>query len=57
MPTLVDSNVILDIFTEDPKWFEWSSQKLAECAEKDTLIINPIIYAEVSIRFEQIEEL
>jgi len=57
MPTLVDSNVILDIFTEDPKWFEWSSQKLAECAEKDTLIINPIIYAEVSIRFERIEEL
>ncbi len=57
MPILVDSNVILDIFTEDPKWFEWSSQKLAEYAEKDTLIINPIIYAEVSIRFERIEEL
>jgi len=57
MPVLVDSNVILDIFTEDPKWFDWSSRKLAEYAEKDTLIINPIIYAEVSIRFERIEEL
>ncbi len=57
MPTLVDSNVILDVFTEDPKWFEWSSQKLAEYAEKDILVINPIIYAEVSIRFESIEEL
>lgn len=57
MPTLVDSSVILDVFTEDPKWFEWSSRKLAEYAEKNTLIINPIIYAEVSIRFERIEEL
>ena len=57
MPVLVDSNVILDIFTEDPEWFEWSSRKLSECAEKDTLLINPIIYAEVSIRFERIEEL
>ncbi len=57
MPVLVDSNVLLDIFTEDPEWFEWSSQKLAEYAEKDTLLINPIIYAEVSIRFERIEEL
>ncbi|QIJ72724.1 type II toxin-antitoxin system VapC family toxin [Thermosulfuriphilus ammonigenes] len=53
MPVLVDSNVILDIFTEDPEWFEWSSRKLAEYAEKDTLIINPIIYAEISIRFEK----
>ena len=57
MPILVDSNVILDIFTEDPEWFEWSAGKLSECAEKDALIINPIIYAEVSIRFERIEEL
>ena len=57
MPVLVDSNVFLDIFTEDPKWFSWSSRTLAECAEKDLLIINPIIYAEVSIRFERIEEL
>ncbi len=57
MPVLVDSNVILDIFTEDPKWFSWSSRTLAEYAEKDLLIINPIIYAEVSIRFERIEEL
>ena len=38
MPALVDSNVILDIFTEDLVWFDWSSQKLTEYAEKDTLI-------------------
>jgi len=57
MTVLVDSNVILDIFTEDPKWFDWSARKLSEWAEKDHLVINPIIYAEVSIRFERIEEL
>ena len=57
MPALVESNVILDIFTEDPVWFDWSSQKLTEYAEKDTLIINPIIYGEVSVRFKTIEEL
>ena len=57
MTVLVDSNVILDIFTEDPKWFDWSAKKLSELAEKDHLVINPIIYAEVSIRFERIEDL
>ena len=57
MTVLVDSNVILDIFTEDPKWFDWSARKLSEWAEKDHLVINPIIYAEVSIRFERIEDL
>ncbi len=57
MPVLVDSNIILDIFTEDPKWFDWSAKALAEWAEREVLIINPIIYAEISIRFERIEEL
>jgi predicted nucleic acid-binding protein len=46
---LVDSNVILDIVTEDVNWFEWSANKLSECADQTTLNINPIIYAEVSI--------
>jgi predicted nucleic acid-binding protein len=54
---LVDSNVLLDIATEDPRWAEWSSNALAEAADKAPLSINPIIYAEVSIRFETIEEL
>ena len=54
---LVDSNVLLDTLTEDPNWFRWSSNALAEAAENATLVINPIIYAEVSIRFERIEEL
>ena len=54
---LVDSNVLLDTLTEDADWFQWSSNALAEAAENATLVINPIIYAEVSIRFERIEEL
>lgn len=54
---LVDSNVLLDIFTEDPAWFEWSSDTLAELAEHSVLVVNPIVYAEISVRFETIEEL
>ena len=54
---LVDSNVILDVLTEDPTWFEWSSSRLAELAEAATLVLNPIIYAEISIRFDRIEDL
>jgi predicted nucleic acid-binding protein len=56
MDILVDSNVILDIVTEDKKWFPWSSQALAKYAETHTLIINPIIYAEVSVGFDRIED-
>lgn len=54
---LVDSNVILDVVTDDPQWGEWSSSMLAHCANSSTLVINPIIYAEVSVGFERIEEL
>ena len=53
---LVDSNVILDVLTEDAKWLEWSAANLAVCAEQAILVINPIIYAEVSVRFESIED-
>jgi len=54
---LVDSNVLLDVMTEDENWLEWSSGALERCAEESVLCINPMIYAEVSIRFERIEEL
>jgi predicted nucleic acid-binding protein len=53
----VDSNVLLDVLTEDPQWSAWSGQALAECAERSALAINPLVYAEVSIRFDRIEEL
>ena len=54
---LVDSNVLLDILVEDPGWYHWSSQQLAQCAEDSVLVINPIIFAEVSIGFQHVEEL
>ena len=48
---------MLDVLTEDAEWSAWSGEALAECAERSALAINPLIYAEVSIRFERIEEL
>jgi predicted nucleic acid-binding protein len=57
MAVLVDSDVLLDVLTEDPVWFEWSSRALAELVEREVLAINPIIYAEVSISFDRIEDL
>lgn len=55
--TLVDSNVLLDVLTEDPEWFDWSSAAIESQAERSVLVIDRLIYAEVSIRFERIEEL
>ena len=54
---LVDSNVILDVFLNDPKWADWSESALEEASASHRLFINPIIYAEVSIGFERIEEI
>jgi len=54
---LVDSNVLLDVMTEDEEWFAWSSGALERAAEESILCINPVVYAEVSIRFARIEEL
>ncbi len=55
--TLVDANVLLDIFTEDPRWLDWSIDALATAAESGPLVINPVIYAEVSVRFSRVEDL
>lgn len=55
--TLVDSNVLLDVLTEDPAWLTWSSDALAAAAEAGPLVINPVIYSEVSIRFTTVEAL
>lgn len=55
--TLVDANVLLDIFTDDPTWAAWSATALADAADRGPLWINPIIYAEVSVRFTTVEAL
>lgn len=54
---LVDSNVLLDVLTDDPQWCDWSAAQLDACAAQGELAINPIIYAEVSVGFERIEDL
>lgn len=54
---LVDSNILLDIATNDRNWGDWSERALAECAEQAPLILNPIVYAEVSIGYTTIEAL
>jgi predicted nucleic acid-binding protein len=56
MITLVDSSVILDLVTDDPEWSDWSADALSQAADESALAINPLIFAEVSIRFPTIEE-
>jgi predicted nucleic acid-binding protein len=55
--TLVDSNVLLDVITEDEEWLDWSAAALARAADASPLAINPIVYAEVAARFARIEDL
>lgn len=57
MAVLVDSNVILDVATEDPTWASWSAEALARAADASVLVINPIVFAEVSVGFERVEDL
>ncbi|MEO6783278.1 MAG: type II toxin-antitoxin system VapC family toxin [Bradyrhizobium sp.] len=54
---LVDANVLLDVMTEDARWLAWSAEAIERAADRYRLVINPIIYAEVSIRYSRIEEL
>lgn len=54
---LVDSNILLDVFLDDPQWADWSETALATYSIDTTLYINPIVYTEVSIGFDRIEDL
>jgi len=54
---LVDTNVLLDVLQNDPEWAPWSQEKLDAASATDGLAINPVIYAELSIAFDRIEEL
>ena len=52
----VDSCILLDLFTDDPKWADWSESVLGKYSQSNTLFINSIVYTEVSIGFNRIEE-
>lgn len=54
---IIDSNILLDVITDDPKWCDWSLAQLDQLSEKHDLIINPVIYSEISISFDKIETL
>ena len=54
---LVDTNVLLDLVTDDPLWAEWSQQQLDLGSAQDQLAINDIVYAELSIGYTRIEQL
>lgn len=56
-PVLVDSNVILDVATRDPVWGDRSGAVLGRVAERSRLVINPIVFAEVSVGYARVEEL
>lgn len=56
-PVLIDSNILLDIATNDPIWAGWSAAQLAQIGQYARLVINPIIYAELSVSHSQIETL
>jgi len=55
--TLVDTNVLLDLVTDDPQWADWSIQQLDAASLRGELVINDVIYAELSVRFAAIEAL
>ena len=56
-PVIVDSNVLLDVITDDPVWGAWSSRALELVAGEAIIVINPLIYAEVSVGFASVEAL
>jgi predicted nucleic acid-binding protein len=55
--TLIDSCVLLDVITGDEHWADWSAAQIAAAFDEGRAVINPIIYAEVSVGYETVEEL
>ena len=54
---LVDTNVLVDVLEDDAEWADWSIRQLRAQAQVHKLIINPVIYAELSLAFESVETL
>lgn len=55
--TLIDSNILLDLFTRDPTWAPWSAEQLAAAVDRGPVVINQVVYGEISLRFTSIEDL
>jgi predicted nucleic acid-binding protein len=54
--TLVDSNILFDVLSDDGEWADWSAAMLAEAGNRGPVVINPIIFAEVSVRYDRVED-
>lgn len=55
--TLVDTNVLLDLVTDDRRWADWSIAQLEAASLRGPLLINDVVYSELSVRYERIEDL
>ena len=55
--TLIDSCVLLDVITGDQRWADWSAEQIAAAMDTGRVVINPLVYAEVSVGYETVEEL
>lgn len=53
--TLIDTNVLLDLVTDDPNWADWSIEQLEAAALRGPLLVNDVVYAELAVRYERIE--
>lgn len=53
----IDSSVLLDVFTEDPRWLTWSQAQLTLAAQHGTIVVNAVVLAEIAPRFSRIEAL
>ncbi len=55
--TLVDTNILLDLVTDDPHWARWSIEQLEAAALRGPVLINDVVYAELSVRYARVEDL
>ena len=55
--TLVDSNILIDVFDQASEWHDWSAAMLAQVASRGPLVINPLILAELAARYERAADL
>jgi predicted nucleic acid-binding protein len=55
--TVIDSSVLLDVFTQDATWLAWSQARLVEAAQRGALVLNAVVIAEIAPRFSRVEDL
>ena len=53
---MVDTNVLFDLVTDDPVWADWSARQLRILSARGTLIVNPVVYAELSVGYDRVDE-